>query len=302
MSSTNQYNWLTAINSIKKGDIGPLKSLLTLPGLKNKFDPSQQNNLLLILAIQYNNIDAVKLLLLDGRINPTIPSDSKGFRDAVKYGFTQIVNILLEDNRINPSSQKNYAIRIASENGFTNIVKLLLKNPNINPSDQEQFCLFKAIIHNNMACVKLLLAHPLVDPTIRQFAALKLAMKKNHKEIIFLLLSHPSARDIDTCLYTCAMDNFNDVQPQKKTYKHENNNKIMDKYDTISKSHSDTNDIKPKPLLKDNPKNIMANAENKNISDGLYAELSSVLNKYINNIHSIEYYDGSPLKTIIIKM
>jgi ankyrin repeat protein len=267
MSSSNKYDLEVAIKSIKNKNNTPLKRLLELPGLKQKFNPGQKNNLLLILAVKHNNSEAVKLLLRDERIDPRIP-DSRAFKDAVKYGYTDIVYLFLQDNRIDPAYQKNYAIRMACEKGFIQMTKLLLSDKRVNPQDVDYESLFKAVMGGHTVCVKLLLIHPTIDLTIIGNRVLELAKYKKHQKIIQLLLSHSS---------------MNQQVPNV-------NNKLTDlpgkcfiQQDLIKYHHIQKNITNDKTIL-----------------EKFYGELLDVCMKYTNGKHHIECYEESNQKKITI--
>ena len=53
------------------------------------------------------------------------------------YGQVDVVKLLLHDSRVDPSADNNYAIRTASFNGHAEVVQLLLQDPRVDPSDRE---------------------------------------------------------------------------------------------------------------------------------------------------------------------
>ena len=88
------------------------------------------NCFILSNAILKNNIDIVKLLLADPRVDPTESVDSScvsnyAIRVASENGYVDIVKLLLEDERVDPFDNYNYAIKYAYENGHIDIVELL---------------------------------------------------------------------------------------------------------------------------------------------------------------------------------
>jgi Ankyrin repeats (3 copies) len=83
-------------------------------------------------AIKDNDVEKVKLLLLDKHVDPS------RYNFALKYaaikGFTEIMEILLSDKRIDPSIENNHAIKRASEIGHTEVVKILLQDKRVSSS------------------------------------------------------------------------------------------------------------------------------------------------------------------------
>ena len=58
-------------------------------------DPSIENNILIREASRDGNIDVVKLLLADKRVNPSA-NDNEAIQWAKYYGHTEVVKLLLE--------------------------------------------------------------------------------------------------------------------------------------------------------------------------------------------------------------
>jgi len=56
----------------------------------------------LISAIRENNTGRVKLILKDGRVNPS-DNDNKAIELALENEYTEIIQLLLEDSRVDPS-------------------------------------------------------------------------------------------------------------------------------------------------------------------------------------------------------
>jgi hypothetical protein len=99
---TKQYEFEDAINN---NNIEKVKSLLK----DKKINPSCKNNLALQLVSQTGNLDILKLILNDKRTNP---SDKNNYfiQLAAESGHFQLVDFLLKDSRVNPSEDNNYAI------------------------------------------------------------------------------------------------------------------------------------------------------------------------------------------------
>lgn len=57
------------------------------------------------------------------------------FFQSIEENNINNVKLLLKDERVDPSNKDNYAILLASKNGYYNIVKLLLKDKRVDPSD-----------------------------------------------------------------------------------------------------------------------------------------------------------------------
>jgi hypothetical protein len=72
--------------------------------------------------------DAVKLLLLDARVDPSA-RDNQALRCAAGKGHLEIVKLLLSDARVDPSAKNNVALDLASDRGHLEIVTLLKSHP-----------------------------------------------------------------------------------------------------------------------------------------------------------------------------
>jgi hypothetical protein len=94
-------------------------------------------------AIKVNDINTVKLLLKDSRVDPS-DSNNSAIKISSRRGYLDIVNLLLYDTRVNPSNEDNYAIRYASTYGHINVVKILLNDKRVNPSDKGNWAIYYA--------------------------------------------------------------------------------------------------------------------------------------------------------------
>ena len=86
------------------------------------------------------------------------------FKCACKYDQIEVVKLLLQDPKVDPSYQYNYAIIWASFNGHIEVVKLLLQDPRVDPSDQDNESIRLASKYGYINIIKLLLQDPRVDP------------------------------------------------------------------------------------------------------------------------------------------
>ena len=66
------------------------------------------------------------------------PLYNTAFKRACQYGDLETVKVLLSDKRVDPGDCNNESIRVASQNGHLEIVKLLLQDKRVNPSDQSE--------------------------------------------------------------------------------------------------------------------------------------------------------------------
>lgn len=101
------------------------------------------------------NIDMIRILLADPRINPQ-DRGGKAFLVAIRNGYLDIVKLLLTDRRIDPSINHNEAFILAAKTGRTDIVRLLLRDPRVDPFDQDGAALRLAQENGHMEIARLL--------------------------------------------------------------------------------------------------------------------------------------------------
>ena len=117
-------------------------------------------------AIQINDIQNVKSLLKDKRVDPSYRNNSS-IQFASENGHFNIVKLLLKDKRVDPSDNNNWAIKLASQNGHVDILKLLLKDKRVSPSDNNWIIRF-ASANGHIDIVKLLLKDKRVNPSLKE--------------------------------------------------------------------------------------------------------------------------------------
>ena len=81
-------------------------------------------------AVENNDIEKVKSLLNDQRVDPT-DSDNYALYISSTSGFVEIVDLLLKDKKINPSSYENEAIRYASDFDHIYVINLLWEDKRV---------------------------------------------------------------------------------------------------------------------------------------------------------------------------
>ena len=89
------------------------------------FKGSASRSLIVQKFLKLVNIDPAIDKRLNGRVESAILL-------ALRYRNVEAVRLLLNDPRVDPSADDNYAIRCASENGHVEVVKLLLNDPRVD--------------------------------------------------------------------------------------------------------------------------------------------------------------------------
>jgi ankyrin repeat protein len=132
---------------------------------------------LLYFFIEKNNVEVVKLLLQDARVNHSA-RDNYAIKLASDNGHVEIVKLLLQYGRADPSAQNNLAIKLASQNGHVLVVKLLLQDSRVDPSAQNNYAIRGASHFGHIEVVKLLI--PKTD--LSKISDLKIAMEVKNAE------------------------------------------------------------------------------------------------------------------------
>jgi hypothetical protein len=118
----------------------------------------------LIAACREGNIEIVKLLLNDNRVDPAVMDSEALYRASVR-GHLDIVQLLLEDGRVDPAAMDSEALMGASRMGHLEIVLCLLNNGRVNPAANNNQAIKRAYLYNHAEVFKILLKIPSVKRT-----------------------------------------------------------------------------------------------------------------------------------------
>jgi ankyrin repeat protein len=153
------------------------------------YDPSEDNFALCLAAIN-GNLDMVKTLLLDSRVDPSV-DDNEALEFAALVGNTDIVSFLLKDPRITSISE--YTLISAIKSGNPETLKVLLSDPRIDISKGSiSVKLFRSAVEKNkLDIVNFLLSDSRFDPSLDDDVAIKIASKNGNLDIVKLLLNDP---------------------------------------------------------------------------------------------------------------
>ncbi|ARM32331.1 ankyrin repeat domain-containing protein [Legionella longbeachae] len=131
------------------------------------------------LAAQLGNIQLVKHLLNDSRVNPAAYS-----REAIEWA-------------VNPSRTTNQALQLAVIHGHFDVVEVLLLDPRIDPANVNSIVIEHAARYNRVPILKRLLEDERIDPAANHFQSLKVAIQQKHDQIILFLVDYYSSRKIN---------------------------------------------------------------------------------------------------------
>ena len=90
------------------------------------------------------------------------------FNQAVDCNNLNLVKLLLNNPKVDPTEHFNNAIRISSRKGYLKIVDLLLKDKRVDPSDFFNGAFTQAYFENHINILKLLWKDKRVKETLAQ--------------------------------------------------------------------------------------------------------------------------------------
>ncbi|KAJ3259378.1 hypothetical protein HK103_002281 [Boothiomyces macroporosus] len=136
------------------------------------------------MAASNSNVEIVKILLNDPRVNPG-DFNNLAIRTASELGDAEIVQLLLQNRNVDPSVLDNAALRLACYFGNVKVASLLLQDPRVDPSSCDNEAIRKTT--NSSICL-MLMNDKRVDPTARNNEALSQAVKLGKSDIVEILL------------------------------------------------------------------------------------------------------------------
>ena len=157
----------------------------------NRINLNVSNELAIYNVCRYNNVESLKILLADMRVDPSNPkyrNSDDGFILACRHNNLETVKILLPDDRIDPSSNMNSALTSAISNGYVELSKILLDNAKIDPSYPNNRVIRRACKYNRPETIKLLLSDKRVDPASKRNRPIQRACEYGNLEIVKMLL------------------------------------------------------------------------------------------------------------------
>jgi len=262
--------------AIYNNDIEKVKILLQ----DKRIDPSVKNYAIRLTASR-GQVEIVKLLLEDPRVDPTVEND-QAIRYAAANGHTEVVKVFLQDKRVDPSTDNNEAIRWAANNGHTEVVKVLLQDDRVDPSADNNYPIRSASERGRTEIVKVLLKDKRVDPAADNNYAIRFASENGHTEIVKALLQ-------DERVDWRSIQDNNIVQDLLN----QNNNDIESR---LAQSYLLFSEAGPKTILDNKEKSLFPKKIRRNISDlGVY---EGFYEEYCSNIP--ENLKIPPMKLILI--
>jgi ankyrin repeat protein len=190
------FSYLVLNSAIKSRNIELVKYIVN----DCKINPTVSQNLdnldSLSTAIFIGNTEITKFLIEDTRIYQYISKnrDNMFFIDACQYGKLSVVKLLMCYDIIDQTCYNNTAFIHACINGYHSIVKLLLKSDHINPTDQNNKAIIDACKYKQYKVIKLLLKDGRADPSTKNNTAIVRACIRGHYSVVKLLLNSKRIR------------------------------------------------------------------------------------------------------------
>jgi hypothetical protein len=172
------------INNALENNINKVKKFLIRKKIKTKTIQSA-----LYASIQYGNLEIVKLLLNDERVEAN-HKNNRNLIVAVDNGHIDIVSLLLNDKSVDPSDQDNEATITATTKGNIEILKLLLTDKRVLIEDDYNEAMTKPAQFGHFDIIELLLKEKRIKPEKNKNWAIRTAYNNNEFKIADYLFSY----------------------------------------------------------------------------------------------------------------
>lgn len=181
----DKYGQTVLYNACRNGRADAVRLLLA----DSRIDPSVNDNECIHVACSFGYMHIAALLLEDNRVNPQDPNGTTPLEAAATRGHDDIVSYLLSDSRVDPSSHDNFAIRFSFQH--PEVLRVLLEDSRVDPTTgRDGFALQKAVIQNCIESVKVLLRNPRFNQEMVSKAFIE-ACSNGNLEIVKVLLADP---------------------------------------------------------------------------------------------------------------
>lgn len=142
----------------------------------------------LVSSCMFDCKDVVKLLLEDGRANPTYRG-SVCLRGASKKGKVDIVRLLLVDGRANPDVFLSDCVQNACSGDYLKVADIFLDDGRIDPSIFDNYLLCQACFGKHLNLFKRLLKDKRVDPTVNNNICIRTAKERGLSGTVRMLIA-----------------------------------------------------------------------------------------------------------------
>ncbi len=166
--------------------MAPHKEVVKLLVLDGRANPSDRKDCAVICAARHGWASLMEMILADPRVDTA--SVSAALWWAVRSDHLKVVRLILKDSRANIAVDENRALAWVCKYGRTPMAALLLERADVDPAAGQNRAIRLASLHGHTAVVKLLLAHPRVDPADLNNGAMHNARIMKHTDVVMLLL------------------------------------------------------------------------------------------------------------------
>eukprot|EP01117_Protostelium_nocturnum_P020029 TRINITY_DN8839_c0_g1_i1.p2 TRINITY_DN8839_c0_g1~~TRINITY_DN8839_c0_g1_i1.p2 ORF type:complete len:315 (+),score=39.68 TRINITY_DN8839_c0_g1_i1:1294-2238(+) len=160
-------------NAAMSGHVNIFEMILDHPSTKSSLDATNLGSILKMVSSNKPKSEIVKIILkhpLSDQLlaMPTVMHDI--LMEAVVHRRSEALKVLLKDDRIDPSLDQNAVLRVLCHDGSffaLEICPILLFHSKVSPGDKHNEALSNAALCRNDKLVKMLLKDPRVDPEDR---------------------------------------------------------------------------------------------------------------------------------------
>ncbi|KAJ3168164.1 hypothetical protein HDU88_001602 [Geranomyces variabilis] len=156
------------VRLLRTATVRPNMTILKMLILDYGVDPSSKSNVAIRVASRKGDVEFVRHLLCDSRVDPT-ESDPNGINgnalfEASTADQAKVVELLLQDPRIDPSFNNNEAVQNVARHRSAKVMAELLKDPRVNPAANDNYAIRVARRDQREDVVAVLLVDERVDP------------------------------------------------------------------------------------------------------------------------------------------
>lgn len=165
-------------------NVRELRYLMT----RNDFDISFQSNAIFRYASQYGNIEVVRLLINNPKINPTARGNYAILK-ATKGGHLEVLKELIKCKL--PINVCQNVVNVASQYGHIEILSMLLNDSRFTKGNNCWKALITAVTNNNLTITQMLLDKIKNNPFEASENPLQIAVENGFIEIVRFLMKDP---------------------------------------------------------------------------------------------------------------
>jgi hypothetical protein len=157
-------------------------------------DPSAKDNQALIYAVQQGQVDVVKRLLVDSRVDPSNVLHALNITMKNSDKMCDMIDCLISDPRVNPADPElqtyfnmlDYVVR----EGRIDLVEKLIADPRVDPSMNDNEALATALEKGSLEIAEMIFVNPRFDISAGIYNVIDVALWCNHTDIAKRILAN----------------------------------------------------------------------------------------------------------------